>query len=148
MGEAGLPNTHHHARENPKMYQTGDLPLGSPDVLEETVTLSEAVEGVVALAHSANEAGEGVDDVLALDGTAVLVNLGDGDLARTVVLGLDDSASGRALAGDVTVWNKKSPSAIHSVGNFRSIRIRSSGRFFSQVDDLATVVLHFSGCGG
>lgn len=78
------------------------LALGVPDGLEETIALGKAVEGVVRLAHGANEAGEGVDDVLALDGTAVLVDLGDGDLARTVVLGLDDAARRRALAGDVT----------------------------------------------
>jgi hypothetical protein len=40
--------------------------------------------------------------VLALDGTAVLVNLGDGDLDRAVILGLDDAVGGAALAGDVT----------------------------------------------
>ena len=79
-----------------------NLPLGAPDVLEEAVTLSEAVQGIVALAHGADETGQSVDDVLALDGPAVLVDLGDGDLARTVVLGLDDSARRRALAGDVT----------------------------------------------
>lgn len=78
------------------------LALGVPDGLEETIALGKAVEGVVRLAHGANEAGESVDDVLALDGTAVLVDLGDGDLARTVVLGLDDAARRRALAGDVT----------------------------------------------
>lgn len=79
-----------------------NLALGAPDVLEEPVALSKAVQRVVALAHGADKAGEGIDDVLALDGPAVLVDLGDGDLARTVVLGLDDAAGRRALAGDVT----------------------------------------------
>lgn len=41
--------------------------------------------------------------VLASDGTARLVNLGDGDLDGGVVLGLDDAVGGRALAGDVAV---------------------------------------------
>lgn len=41
--------------------------------------------------------------VLALDGTAVLVNLGDGDLDGSVVLGLDDTVGGAALAGDVAI---------------------------------------------
>jgi hypothetical protein len=80
-----------------------DLSLGRPDVLEETVTLSESVQSIVALAHGADETGESVDNVLALDRPAVLVDLGDGDLARTVVLGLDDAARRRALAGDVKI---------------------------------------------
>jgi hypothetical protein len=82
-----------------------DLSLSAPDVLEEAVTLGQSVEGVVALAHSSDEAAEGVDVVLALDGTAVLVNLGDGDLDRAVILGLDDAVGGAALAGDVKVHN-------------------------------------------
>ncbi len=69
-----------------------NLPLGAPDVLEEAVALGEPVQRIVALAHGADEAGQSIDDVLALDGTAVLVDLGDGELAGTVVLGLDDSA--------------------------------------------------------
>ena len=91
--------THHHPLQ---IASRRNLPLGAPDVLEEAVALSEAVQSIVALAHGADETREGVDDVLALDGTAVLVDLGDGDLARAVVLGLDDSARRRALAGDVT----------------------------------------------
>lgn len=77
------------------------LSLGAPDALQQTVTLGEAVHGVVGLAHGTDETAEGIDVVLAGDGTAVLVNLGNGDLDRTVVLGLDDSVGGRALAGDV-----------------------------------------------
>lgn len=78
-------------------------PLPAPHVLDKSVPLSEAVHGVVGLAHGADEAAEGVDVVLAGDGTAVLVNLGDVDLDGTVVLGLDDAVGGAALAGDVTV---------------------------------------------
>jgi len=79
-----------------------NLPLGAPDVLEEAVALSKAVQSIVALAHGTDEAGQSIDDVLALDSPAVLVDLGDGDLARTVVLGLDDPARRGALARDVT----------------------------------------------
>lgn len=79
-----------------------NLSLGRPDVLEEAVTLSESVQSIVALTHGADETGESIDNVLTLDGPAVLIDLGDGDLARTVVLGLDDAARCRALAGDVT----------------------------------------------
>ena len=77
--------------------------LPAPDVLEETVALGEAVEGVVALTHGADEAAEGVDVVLAGDGAAVLVNLCHGNLNGAVVLGLDDAVGGAALAGDVAV---------------------------------------------
>lgn len=83
------------------------LSLGAPDVLEEAVALGQAVEGVVALAHGADEAAEGVGLVLALDGTAVLVDLGDGDLDGAVVLGLDDAVGRRALPRDVATRRKK-----------------------------------------
>jgi hypothetical protein len=80
--------------------------LAAPDVLEETVTLGEAVYGVVALAHGTDETAEGVDVVLAGDGTAVLVNLGDRDLDGAVILGLDDAVGGAALARDVTKYQR------------------------------------------
>jgi hypothetical protein len=77
--------------------------LSAPDVLDDAVPLGEAVHGVVGLAHGADEAAEGVGVVLAGDGAAVLVDLGDVDLDGAVVLGLDDAVGGAALAGDVTV---------------------------------------------
>jgi hypothetical protein len=92
-----------------------DLSLAAPDALDEAVALRQAVHGIVALAHRSHEAAEGVDVVLAGDGAAVLVDLGDGDLDGAVVLGLDDAVGGAALAGDV------------------------------EVHDLTTVVLHFGG---
>ena len=98
--DPGAIRTHHPPSQ---LASCRNLPLGAPDVLEEAVALGEAVQGIVALAHGADETGQGVDDVLALDGPAVLVDLGDGDLAGAVVLGLDDAARRRALAGDVTV---------------------------------------------
>ena len=63
--------------------------------------MRQAVHGVVALAHSADEAAESVDVVLASDSAAVLVDLGDGDLDGSVVLGLDDAVGSAALARDV-----------------------------------------------
>lgn len=98
-GKSTQPGTYHHPHQNSSMR---NLPLGAPDVLEETVALGETVQRIVALTHGANEARQGVNNVLALDGTAVLVHLSDGDLARAVVLGPDDPARRRALAGDVT----------------------------------------------
>lgn len=112
--------------------------LAAPDVLEETVTLSEAVHGVVALAHGTDETAEGVDVVLAGDGTAVLVNLGDRDLDGAVILGLDDAVGGAALARDVTKYPK--------VSRLRC-KLSPMDVVFLQVDDLATVVLHFDGMG-
>lgn len=78
------------------------LPGGGPDVLDVTVTLSEAVDAVVRLAHGADETAKGVGLVLA--GVAsVLINLCDGDLDGTVILGSDDAVGGAALARDVKV---------------------------------------------
>lgn len=78
-----------------------NLSLSAPDALDETVTLGQSVQGVVGLAHGADEAAEGVDVVLAGDSAAVLVDLGNGDLDRAVVLGLDDAVGSAALARDV-----------------------------------------------
>lgn len=86
---------------------TSHLSLAAPDVLDEAVTLGQSVQGIVGLAHGADETAEGVDVVLAGDGAARLVNLGDGDLDGGVVLGLDDAVGGRALAGDVAVWSER-----------------------------------------
>lgn len=84
------------------LQQNGkDLSLSAPDALDETVALGQSVQRVVGLAHGADEAAEGIDVVLAGDGAAVLVNLGDGDLDGAVVLGLDDAVGSAALARDV-----------------------------------------------
>jgi hypothetical protein len=109
------PNTDHQAtvpqQINPSTpppvknhIAVDDLPLagGGPDVLEETVTLSEAVEGVVALTAGTDEAAESEGLVLA-GVAAVLVNLADGDLDGGVVVGLDDAVGGAALAGHVEI---------------------------------------------
>lgn len=81
-----------------------DLALagGGPDVLEVTVTLGQAVEGVVALAAGTDEAAKSVGLVLAGVAT-VLVNLANGELDRGVVVGLNDAVGGAALAGHVAV---------------------------------------------
>lgn len=59
--------------------------------------MCEPVEAVVALAHGAHEAAQGVHLVLARV-APVLIDLADADLDRSVVLGLDDASGGR-LAG-------------------------------------------------
>lgn len=80
-----------------------NLSLSAPDALDEAVTLGQSVQSIVGLAHGTDETAESVDVVLARDGAARLVNLGDGDLDGSVVLSLDDAVGGRALAGDVAV---------------------------------------------
>lgn len=81
--------------------QFSHLSLTAPDVLEETVTLSQTVHGIVALTHGTDETAEGIDVVLAGNGTTVLVDLGNRDLDRAVILGVDDAVGSAALAGDV-----------------------------------------------
>ena len=78
------------------------LAAGGPDVLQVAVTLSEAVEGVIALTAGTDEATQSVGLVLA-GVAAVLVNLADGQLDRGVVVGLDDAVGGAALAGHVAI---------------------------------------------
>ena len=86
------------------LHDSSHLSRSAPDVLQESISLCEAVQGIVALAHGADETAKGVDLVLA-GGAAVLVNLCDGKLDRGVVLGLDDAVGGRALAWDVAKRN-------------------------------------------
>lgn len=82
------------------------LLLSTPDALQETITLCQPVEGVVALAHRADEAAEGIDLVVA-GVSAVLVDLSDRDLDGCVVLGLDDAVRCAALAWDQTVEKRR-----------------------------------------
>lgn len=65
--------------------------------------LAEAVERVVALTLVADRARDRDVGGLAGDDLAVLVDVGDGDLHRGVVLGLDETARGGTLAGHVKV---------------------------------------------
>lgn len=90
---------------NTTLTRTGNLSHGAPDALEESVALGQSVQSIVALTHRSHETAEGVDVVLSLDLSAVLVDLGDGDLDGGVVLGLDDAVGGAALSGDVQVHN-------------------------------------------
>ena len=102
--QSSIDNTTNHHINPSTPHQAANLPLAvsRPDVLEVAVTLSEAVEGVVALAAGTNETAESVGLVLA-GVAAVLVNLANGELDRGVVVGLDDAVGGAALAGDVAV---------------------------------------------
>jgi len=78
----------------PQLRITKHLSGSAPDALEEAVLLCKPVHAVVALAHGADETAEGVN--LVVTGVAaVLVNLANADLDRSVVLGLDDASGGR-----------------------------------------------------
>lgn len=96
----------------------------APDALCEAVPLREAVEAIVALAHGAHEAAQGVDLVLARV-PAVLVDLANGKLDRRVVLGLDDAVGRRALAGDVAGGKDRSAGGRYQRGGLRQGRSRS-----------------------
>lgn len=68
-----------------------------------TLLSREAVDRVISLAVGADLSSEGDGGAAGLEGNSVGVNVGDRDLDRGVVLGVDEAASGRALAGDVKV---------------------------------------------
>lgn len=107
------------------------LSLGAPDALEEAVSLGQSVHGVVALAHRSDETAEREDVVLALDGTAVLIDLRDRDLDGAVVLGLDDAVGGAALAGDVAGDTASVFRSVEAYGSVEAYRSTISPRSFS-----------------
>lgn len=65
--------------------------------------LADAVQRVIALALVADRASNRDVGRLARDDLAVLVDIRNRNLDRGVVLGLDETAGGSALAGDVKV---------------------------------------------
>ena len=67
-------------------------------LLEVAVLGAEAVEGVIRLAHAADEAGQDVGLGGASE-AARLINIGDVELDGSVVLGGDETAGGRAKGG-------------------------------------------------
>ncbi len=77
--------------------------LKSCKVILTTILLGKAVERVIALTELTNEAGKGEDGRLTGIMRPFGVNVSDGNLDRSVVLSLDDAASGSALSGDVKV---------------------------------------------
>lgn len=65
--------------------------------------LRDTVERVVALALVADGATERNVGGLARDNLAILIHVGNGDLNRGVVLGLDEAAGGSTLARHVKI---------------------------------------------
>ncbi len=72
----------------------------APHILHQPVPLRQPVQTVVALAHRPHEPAQRIDLVLPRV-PAVLVDLADGDLHRSVVFGFDDAVRRGAFAGDV-----------------------------------------------
>ena len=68
-----------------------------------TLLLGKTVKRVVTLTELANEARQGEVSRLARNHATVGVDVSDGDLDGSVVLRLDDAASGSALSGHVKV---------------------------------------------
>jgi hypothetical protein len=67
-----------------------------------TLLSSQSVDGVIGLTLGSDLTNES-DGGGGLEGDTVGVDVGDGELDGGVVLGVDESASGRALSGDVKV---------------------------------------------
>lgn len=77
--------------------------LCKAELILTTLLLGKTVERVVTLTELADEAGQGEVGGLAGDHATVGIDVSDGDLDGSVVLGLDDAASGGALSGHVKV---------------------------------------------
>lgn len=65
--------------------------------------LGKSVQGVITFTKLSDEAGERKDGGLSRNHAAIGVNVGNSDLNGSMVLGLDDSASGSTLSGHVKV---------------------------------------------
>lgn len=83
-------------------YSSNSLPLPANSILT-ALFGSEPVQRVVALSCPADESRHGEDGRGSLDHSSILVDVGDGNLDGSVVLGLDDAAGSGALSWDVEV---------------------------------------------
>lgn len=76
------------------------LATPTPHPLQQPIPLRQPIQTIIALAHRADKAAEGIDLVLARV-PAILVDFADGDLHAGVVFGFDDAVRGAAFAGDI-----------------------------------------------
>lgn len=83
------------------IQRTHGLTRVRPDVLQQTVLLGQSVDGVVTLTSGSDVTRQGVAGVGTSNGSALVVNVGNVDLDRSVVLGLDDSVGSRTLSWHV-----------------------------------------------
>ena len=74
----------------------------SPDVLQQTIVLSQTVQRVIGFTSGSDVTGQSVGNVFTWNGTAFFVNSGNVDLNRGVVISLDDSVGSRTFS-----WNVK-----------------------------------------
>lgn len=78
-----------------------------PDVLQQTILLSQSVQRVVSFTSGSDITGQSVGGVGTLNSSTVFVNVSNVDLNRSMVLSLDDSVGGRTLSWDVQFHLKK-----------------------------------------
>ena len=81
------------------------LIVPAPHCLQESIALRKPIQAVIAFTSGTHKSTHGVYVVLP-GVTAVLVDLGNADLDRCVVFGLNDAVGGAAFSRDVTVWQK------------------------------------------
>ncbi len=79
-----------------------DLPTCAPDSLQEPIPLCQPVDRIIAFSHRPHESTKCKGVVLARI-ASVLVDFGDADLHRSMVLSLDDAVGRAALARHVAV---------------------------------------------
>jgi hypothetical protein len=75
----------------------------APHLREKATLLSQPVQRVVRLAHCPNKPAKREVGVLSWNGAAVVVDVGDGDLDGTMVIGADQAVGCAALARDIAV---------------------------------------------
>lgn len=73
-----------------------------PNVLQQTIVLSQTVQRIIRFTSGSNVTGQSVGNVLTWDSTSFFINLSDVDLNRCVVISLDDSVGSRTFS-----WNVK-----------------------------------------
>jgi len=115
------------------------LAASAPYVLQQTISLRQSVQGIIALAHRSYETAECVNLALAGE-SAVLVNLSYGDLDGGMVLGLDDAVGGAALSWDVT-GNPRSVSILIVRREIRLSHCDSWGTYRSTSSPLSFSIL-------
>jgi hypothetical protein len=116
------------------------LAASAPYVLQQTISLCQSVQGIIALAHRSYETAECVNLAFAGE-SAVLVNLSYGDLDGGMVLGLDDAVGGAALSWDVAVGIPRSVSILIVRREVRLSHCDSWGTYRSTSSPLSFSIL-------
>ena len=85
----------------PQLLLPLPLPTRTPNALQETISLCQPVQRVVALPHRPDESTQRVDLIFTCVPT-VLVDFADADLDGGMVLRFYDTVCSAAFAGDIT----------------------------------------------